>query len=195
MLERMMGALTFNRSAYDDVEHDTGATWQALAIVIMVSVAGGIGGFLIEDETNILTALAFGVVSGVFSWALWALVAMLVGTTILKTPETEADWGQVARGTGFAQTPGLLNILVFIPYVGGVIGLVVFVWQFICMLFALRESLDYNSLWRAFFVVLISFIPVLIVNIIIYALLGIDDTDTAEAPQALIHFAFSLMPG
>ena len=60
-------------------------------------------------------ALLFGILGGVLSWAVWALVTWVIGTTILKTPETQADWGQMARGTGFAQTPGILNILVAIP--------------------------------------------------------------------------------
>ena len=36
----------------------------------------------------------------------WALVAWIIGTTILKTRDTDADWGQLARGTGFAQNAG-----------------------------------------------------------------------------------------
>ena len=39
----------------------------------------------------------------------------------MKTEHTEADWGQLARCTGFAQTPRILNVLAFIPVVGGLI--------------------------------------------------------------------------
>lgn len=196
MLERMMGAVMLNTRTYEDVEHDSGATWQALAVVILVSIAGGIGG-LLSGDTDIVRGLIFGVVSGVFSWALWAFFAMLIGTTILKTSETEADWGQVARGTGFAQTPGLLNILIFIPYnLGEIVGLVVFIWQLACMLYALRESLDYTSLWRAFFVAFLSLIPVLIINfLILVVVIGVGDTDSVEAPKALIHFVSGVLPG
>ncbi len=194
MLERMMGALMLNPRTYEDVEHDKGAIWQALSIVVMVSIAGGIGGAL-SGDVDLIRGVIFGVVGGVLSWAMWALAAMLVGTTILKTPQTEADWGQVARGTGFAQTPGLLNILVFIPFLGGVVGLVVFIWQLACMLFAIRESLDYSSLWRAFFVVLIALIPVLIINGIIFALLGLGDTNSVDAPEAITQFVSSVIPG
>ena len=104
----------------------------------------------------------------------------LVGTKILSTPETRADWGELARGTGFAQTPGLLSVLVFIPYAGGAIAAVIFVWRFIAMLMAVQASLDYDSMWRAFFVVLIAFIPVLILAAIVFAILatlGIEETE------------------
>ena len=63
------------------------------------------------------------------------------------------------------------------------------------MLFAIRESLDYSSLWRAFFVVLIALIPVLIVNAIIFAILGIGDPNTSESPNAVSQFVSSIIPG
>ena len=194
MFQRMLSAAMLNPSVYEDVEHDRGATIQALIVVILVSIAGGVGG-LLSGDVDIVRGLIFGVIRGVLSWVLWALAALLIGTTLLKTPQTEADWGQVARGTGFAQTPGLLNVLVFIPILGGIVGFVVFIWQLAGMLFAIRESLDYNSLWRAFFVVVIALIPVLIVNAIIFALLGIGEPSTTEAPSALTHFVSTLLPG
>lgn len=98
---------------------------------------------------------------------------MLVGTTILKTEQTEADWGQVARGTGFAQTPGILNIISFIPFVGWAIFVVAVIWQWAGMVIALRQSLDYTSTWRAFFVILISVIPVAIINVLLFWVLRV----------------------
>ena len=108
------------------------------------------------------------------SWALWALVTWLIGATILKTETTEADWGQLARGTGFAQTPGLLNLFSFVPAVGGLISLAAFVWTFVAMVVAVRQSLDYTSTLRAFFVILIAAIPVLIMNALVFVLTGGD---------------------
>ena len=109
-----------------------------------------------------------------------------MGTTILNTPDTRADWGELARGIGFAQTPGLLSVLTFIPYIGWIIGVVIFVWRFIAMLMAVRASLDYTSMWRAFFVVLIAFIPVLVVTAIILVILGlIIPTESEEMAQLL----------
>ena len=89
---------------------------QALIVVVIVSLASGIGKLLSADA-GILDALVFGVVGGILSWAVWAFLVMFVGTKILKTDQTEADWGQLARGTGFAQTPGILNLFSFVPIV------------------------------------------------------------------------------
>ena len=172
MLERMLGAALLKVDTFEDVEHDRSATLQALLVVILVSISSGVGG-LLRDEISVVNAVVFGVVLGVVSWAVWALGTWIVGSTILKTADTEADWGQLARGTGFAQAPGIFSFLVFIPFVGGLIGIVIVIWKFAAMLIAVRQCLDYTSTWRAFFVVLITFIPWLIIVGIVSALLGI----------------------
>ena len=194
MLARMLGAATLNRATFEEVEHDTGATWQAALVVVLVSISGAVGGAL-SGDTGVAMGLVLGIVGGIVWWALWAVGCWLVGTKILNTPDTRADWGELARGIGFAQTPGLLSILVFIPYAGGVIAFVVFVWRFVAMLTAVQASLDYNSMWRAFFVVLIAFIPVLIVTIVIFAILAAVGLQEADQTARLLPGILNVMGG
>ena len=173
MIGRMLGAARLDVATYEEVESDGKATIQALIVVIVVTVASVVGAMLGGgDDFNVVNALVVGVIRGVVSWAIWALITWIVGTTILNTEATEADWGQLARCTGFAQTPGLLNVFSFIPVVGGLISLAAFVWTFAAMVVGVRQSLDYTSTWRAFAVILIAFIPVVILNAIVYALTG-----------------------
>ena len=172
MIGRMIGAAKLNVDTYEEVEADRSATGQALFVVLLVTVASVVGTLLLGDDVDVVRALIVGIIRGVVSWALWALVTMLIGTTILKTEKTEADWGELARTTGFAQTPGILNVLVFVPAVGGLIVLVAFIWSIVAMLIGVRQALDYTSTWRAFFVVLLALIPVLILNGIIIAVTG-----------------------
>ena len=188
MLARMLGAARLNVDTYEDVEKDKGATIQALIVVIVVAIAAGVGGML-SGDIDLGRGLAFGAIRGVLSWAVWALVAWIVGTTLLKTQETEADWGQLARGTGFAQTPGLLNVFLFVPTVGGVIVFLAFLWQLVCMVIAVRQSLDYTSTLRAIFVILIAFIPVIIINAILFAVLGLG----GQSPEEMVEGAKSLL--
>ena len=172
MLGRMLGAARLNVNTFEEVEKDGGATVQALLVVIIVTIASVAGALLGGADVNVVEALGVGVIRGVLSWALWALVTWVVGSTILKTETTEADWGQLARGTGFAQTPGILNLFSFVPVVGWLISLATFVWTFAAMIIAVRQSLDYTSTLRAFFVILIAFIPVVILNAIVFVLTG-----------------------
>jgi hypothetical protein len=175
MLERMLGAALLKVDTFEDVEHDRGATIQAALVVIIVSIAAGVGG-LLSGGTDWVAAIIFGVVGGPVSWALWALVVLLVGTRLLNTSETHADWGQLARGTGFAQTPGIFNVFVFLPVAGEIIGFIVLVWQVAAMVIAVRQCLDYTSTLRAVGVVVISFIPVLIISAVVFWAFGIGES-------------------
>ena len=123
------------------------------------------------NEADLLKDVVFGVLRSLLSWAVWALLAWFVGSKILGTRDIQADWGQLARGTGFAQTPGILKVFIFIPILGLIIELGAALWQFAAMVIAVRQSLDYTSTLRAFAVVIISFVPVAIINgIVIWAL-------------------------
>ena len=46
MLARMLGVARLNVATFEDVEHDSGATLQAMLIVIVVSIATGVGTML-----------------------------------------------------------------------------------------------------------------------------------------------------
>ena len=101
------------------------------------------------------------------------MITFWIGTTILKTDRTNATWGQLARTTGFAQTPGVFQILAFIPWIGWIIAAIAGIWQLVAMVVAVRQALDYESVWRAIGVVVIGFIIVAIVVAIIAALIGV----------------------
>ena len=179
MLGRMIGAARLNVDTYEDVEHDSGATLQALLVVVLVSIASVVGQLIGGTDAGVGWIIVSGVIRGVVSWALWALFAWLIGSTLLKTAQTEANWGQLARCTGFAQTPGILNVFFFIPILGAIIYLVALVWTITCMIVAVRQSLDYTSSLRAFFVILLALIPVFILNAIVLALTGGVDVETS----------------
>ena len=176
MLERMLGAARLNVATFEDVESDKGATVQAMLVVIFVSIAGGIGGIIALG----IWGLVFGLLGGLIQWALWALITFLISTTILKTPETHADWGQLARTTGFAQTPGLFKVLVFLPGIGSImlpgtelpiILSIASIWQLAAMVIAVRQALDYQSTWRTIGVVVIGFVIVAVIQVIVVGLI------------------------
>ena len=174
MIRRMLGAARLSGATYEEVKEDRGATLQALLVVIIVSIATVVGQVLAwadtaSDVISVLgTSVIIGMIKGVVSWALWALFTWIIGTTILRSRETEADWGQLARGTGFAQTPGVLNVLSPIQ----AFSLIAFFWTFAAMVVAVHQCLDYDSIWRPFFLILLAAIPVFILNIFVIGLTG-----------------------
>ena len=175
MLRRMINTARLDTATYEEVENDPNATLQAMLVVIIVALAAGIGAFLaVQDEAvNPIWGFVSGIIGGLIRWALWALVTFLIGTTILKTARTNASWSQLARTTGFAQTPGILQILVFIPIIGWIIAAIAGIWQLVTMVVAVRQALDYESIWRTLGVVIIGFIIVVIVVAIIGGLIAV----------------------
>jgi hypothetical protein len=101
---------------------------------------------------------------------MWAWITHYIGTTILKTDATDADWGQLARTLGFAQSPGVLKVVGFIPVIGPLIFFLASIWQLVAMIVAIKQALDYESYGRAIGVALIGFIPYIIVCAIIFSL-------------------------
>jgi hypothetical protein len=168
MIERMIRASRLDINMFEEVEADTSATNQALLIVALVALATGIASL----GTTGPIGLFVGVVLAIAGWALWAWIVHLIGTKIIPSHSTHADWGQLARTLGFAQSPGIFRALGFIPVVGNIIFAVASIWMLVAMVVAVRQALDYTSTLRAIAVVLIGFIPYLVLMSIAFALLG-----------------------
>ena len=166
MIRRMIGAAKLDTAIYEEVEADTSATRPALTVVALVALATGIGTF----GSGGLVGLVVGIAAGMGLWALWAWITYFVGTTLLKTAETNANWGQLARTLGFAQSPGVIKVLGFIPVLGPLVFAIASIWQLVAMVIAIRQALDYSSTWRAVGVAVVGFIPYAVVSSIVYKL-------------------------
>ena len=158
MIRRIIRAIKLDASVYEEVEQDRTAMVPALIIVALVALATGAG-----SASAGLDYAAWGVLFGIVGWAVWAWITYFVGTRILPVPETEADWGQMARGLGFAQAVGVFRIAGLVPGVGWLLLLAVTLWQAAAMVIAVRQSLDYTSTMRALAVVLVGGIPYVVV--------------------------------
>ncbi len=168
MVDRMIGAARLDARIFEEVEADTSATRKALSVVLLVALASGIASM---GAIGLLGLLA-GVVVAVAGWAIWAWIVYFIGTKILAEHQTHADWGQLARSLGFAQSPGVLRVFGIVPGIGGIIFLAVSVWMLVSMVIAVRQALDYTSTLRAIGVVVIGFIPYVILMSIAFAILG-----------------------
>ena len=163
----MIGAARLSTATYEEVEGDKSATLQAILVVMAVALATGIGNLGSGD----IIGFVFGVVGALAAWTMWAWLTFFIGTSILRTPETHANWGQMARTLGFAQSPGVFKLFGIVPGIGPWVLAVVSLWQLAAMVVAIRQALDYTSTWRAIGVAAIGFIPYVVVMSIVYALL------------------------
>ena len=164
--ERMIGAAKLDVHVYEEVETDTGATSQAMGVVLLASLAGGIGA--VGLGTGGLGSFIIGAIAALIGWVSWAFVTYIIGTRLLPEPQTRADVGELMRTLGFAQSPGLLRIFGSLPGVGPIVLGLTQIWLLVAMVVAIRQALDYHSTFRAVGVCLVGWV---LANVIVVVLL------------------------
>ena len=152
--DRVVRAAKLDVSLYEEVEADKSAMGQAMGVVVISSIAGGIGSAAKLGIGGIL----MGTIAALLAWYVWAFLTYLIGTRLLPEPQTEADLGQLLRTIGFSSSPGLIRVVGIIPFLRGVVFLVAGVWMLVAMVIAVRQALDYRSTWRAVGVCIIGWI-------------------------------------
>jgi len=167
-VDRVVGAARLDIATYEEVEADTTATPQAMGVVVLAALSAGIGA-LTTGGTGVVGSL----VGALVGWAAWATVIWFIGTKMLPEPQTKSDIGELLRTIGFAASPGLLMVLRLIPLIGGLIALVIWVWQLTATVIAVRQALDYKSSGRAVLVCVIGWVFYLVVLLGIGLLFGI----------------------
>lgn len=137
MLERMKRAALLDPHVYEEVEADTTATGQAATVVAIVAVAQGLGAASLGPS-----GIIAGTVAALLAWLVWAGVTYVIGDKLLGGTAT---WGELLRTLGFAQTPGVLGLLVFLPVFGGLIRFAILIWVLIAGIIAIRQALDFST--------------------------------------------------
>ncbi|MDQ6669369.1 MAG: YIP1 family protein [Chloroflexota bacterium] len=168
MINRMMRAARLEVPFYEEIEADISGTNQALLVVVLVALASGIGAaigasFAGASAGVLVGRLVSGVVGALVGWAVWSYVVYFVGTRLFRGTAT---YGELLRTLGFAESPGVLLILSFIPVLGGILSLVVFVWTLVASFIATRQALDVDNT-KTFFTILLGAVALVIVVTVI----------------------------
>jgi len=168
LTDRMMRAAKLDVSLYEEVEADKEAMGQAMTVIILSSVAAGIG----TIGTIGIKGLFLGTIAALVGWFIWAYLTYSIGTKLLAEPQTKADYGELLRTIGFSSSPGVLRFFGIIPMLGNIINLVCGIWMLVAMVIAVRQALDYKSTWRAVAVCIIGFIVQIFVLALFFQLVG-----------------------
>ena len=167
-LDRMLRAAKLDVNLYEEVEADTGAMRQAMGVVVLSSIAAGIGSI----ATGGLDGILMGTIAALIGWYVWAFLTYYIGTKFLPEPQTRADLGELLRTIGFSSSPGLIRVLGIIPGLGGVVFIVASIWMLVAMVIAVRQALDYESTLRAVGVVVIGWIIQTLIFVLLFSILG-----------------------
>ena len=152
--DRLIGAAKLDVKMYEEVEADRSALNQAMSVVILSSVAAGIGIIGTAGFKGIL----MGTIVALIAWFVWAYLTYFIGTKILPEPQTKADLGELLRTIGFSSSPGLIRVLGIIPGLSFLVYSVAGIWMLVAMVVAIRQALDYHSTWRAVGVCIVGWI-------------------------------------
>ncbi len=166
--DRIIRAAKLDVHLYEEVEADRGAMGQAMAIVVLSSVAAGVGSIARGGLGGIL----MGTVAALIGWYIWAYLTYFVGTKFLPEPETKADLGEMLRTIGFSSSPGLIRVLGIIPGLGGLVFIGASIWMLMAMVVAVRQALDYKSTLRAVGVCVIGWIIQALIFMLLFSILG-----------------------
>jgi len=164
--DRIIRAAKLDVNLYEEVEADKGAMGQAMGIVVLSSVAAGIGAIGQGGLSGLLT----GTVMALIGWYVWAYLTYFIGTKILPEPQTKADHGELLRTIGFSSSPGLIRVLGIIPGLGSVIFLAASIWMLVAMVIAVRQALDYKSTLRAVGVCVIGWIIQTLIIVLLFSI-------------------------
>ena len=165
---RIFRAAKLDASLYEEVEKDQGAMRQAVLVVVLSSIAAGLGGMAKAGFGGLL----MGTVTALIGWAVWAYITYLVGTKLLPEPQTRADYGELLRTIGFASSPGLIRVLGIIPGLTGGVFLITTIWMLVAMVVAVRQALDYQSILRAVAVCVIGLVVQALFFALVFYIIG-----------------------
>ncbi len=166
--ERMIRAAKLDVSLYEEVEADKDALKQATVVVVMSSVAAGVG----ASSYGGIGGLIFGTVAALAGWYVWAFLTYWIGTRLLPEPQTKADYGELLRSIGFSSAPGVIRVLGIIPGFAWLVFVVASVWMLVAMVIAVRQALDYTGTLRAVGVCVIGWLIQLLALALLFTLFG-----------------------
>ena len=166
LFNRIFRAIKIDVELYEEVERDKSATIQAGLVVVLSSMAAGVGALQL-GASNFLLAPIFSLIS----WYVWAYIIYFVGVKLFPEKNTKSNHGELLRTIGFSSAPGLLRVFGVTPDLMAVTFIGSAFWMLACMVVGVRAALDYTSLWRALGVVIVSWIFQAILLLIILTLM------------------------
>ncbi|MFL2639876.1 MAG: hypothetical protein ACJ0OL_00910 [Dehalococcoidia bacterium] len=157
-VERLSGAATLNSAIYKEIGADITATWPALMVVLGTSGVAGIV-VLLGNPGIPFMAVIISIIGNLISFVVWATVIYIIGTKLFPTSNARVGFLGMLRSLGFANAPQLFAFASLIPTVGQIFQLVIPLWGISAMVVAVKQSLDFDTTFKAVGVVLLAYIP------------------------------------
>jgi hypothetical protein len=181
---RMIGALRLDGATYREVARDPGALAQAIAVILLGSLASAIvflidgdtpglsvdvdwGSYPITRESNAAAALAGGILDGSWGLIVWAAQAAIIWFLWSRFARRTRAFHEIAAPLGFANVPLIVfGLLEVVPVVGVALGIIGLLWTLIASVVAVRYGLD-TGWGRALLLLAVSLVILLPLSVTI----------------------------
>ena len=150
-LNRIYRSIKIETEVFEEVQKDKNATIGAAIVVVLSSLAAGIG----ASHLGMVNFFLAPVLS-LISWFVWAYIVYFVGVKLFPDLKTKTTHIALLRSIGFSSAPGIIRIFGFnqdlmtVTFIGSAF------WMLACMVVAVKQTLSYKSLWKALGVVIIA---------------------------------------
>jgi|TARA_B110000285_G_scaffold222230_1_gene276154 hypothetical protein len=162
-LNRIFRSIKIDPEVFDEVQKDKNATIAAGTVVVLSSLAAGIG----ASHLGVVNFFLAPVLS-LITWFVWAYIVYFVGVKLFPDLKTKTTHVALLRSIGFSSAPGMIRIFGFNEDLMNVMFVGSAFWMLACMVIAVKQTLNYKSLWKALGVVVIAwFIQAFILIIIL----------------------------
>ena len=164
-LNRIYRSIKIDPEVFEEVQKDKNATIGAAIVVVLSSLAAGIG----ASHLGMVNFFLAPVLS-LISWFVWAYIVYFVGVKLFPDLKTKTTHVALLRSIGFSSAPGIIRIFGFnqdlmtVTFIGSAF------WMLACMVVAVKQTLSYKSLWKALGVVIIAWFAQAFLLIMILAL-------------------------
>ena len=108
LVERIIGAFTFRRQVYADVERDTTFTMTAWLLVAVVAFLNQLGTHASTQVLSWLGGTIVGTIWSVFAFAVAAYIMNWIGRALFKAGVT---FGELVRTLGLAYVWGIVGVI------------------------------------------------------------------------------------
>jgi hypothetical protein len=152
-INRIYRSVKIDPEVFDEVQKDKNATLTAGIVVVLSSLAAGIGASHL-GAVNFYLAPALSLVT----WFVWAYIVYFVGVKLFPDFKTKTTHLALLRSIGFSSAPGIIRVLGFNEDLMSVTFIGSSFWMLACMVVAVKQTLNYKSLWKALGVVVIAWL-------------------------------------
>ena len=134
MIRNVISALLLDTSFYAEAAENRSLMGQAVTVVVLANLLGGVGAAFATDE-NALWGALLGVATGLVGWLVWSGVAYFVGVRVFGG---ESDYPEMLRVIGFAYAPLAIGVIPWLGFVGAA-------WALFAAVVAIRESMEFST--------------------------------------------------